>query len=150
MNNLTDKQLWQIVRQPIDRDTDTWLSQLTALGKERELTPDEQTALEQRMNEYNQWVQRRSEAMLILKQRGHKVLEILAKEDDMPERYTTLRRFRLWKLDIRVKEYGVDYYWNGAWILTSAPRYIIIVGRAHTYNFAWFNRRLHYQMDDRK
>lgn len=56
---------------------------------------------------------------------------------ETPELYTTLRRFRLWKLDIRVKEYGVDYYWNGTWVMTSAPRDIMVIHRGFVHIWYW-------------
>lgn len=38
----------------------------------------------------------------------------------------TLWTYKIWRLCIKGKLYGVDYYWGERYFLTSAPHYIIL------------------------
>lgn len=68
---------------------------------------------------------------------------------DLPERFPTRRRWQFGPLDIRQKFYGVDYYWRGRHVLTSAPRYVMVM--TERYCRAWFLHRggVAYTKDER-
>ena len=80
--NLSDEELWEKVHQPLAYKVDTRLRQLTEMGKARDLSAEEQVELEGLIKEYDSYVLRRSKAMLLLKERGHDVMEQLTLDED--------------------------------------------------------------------
>lgn len=69
----SDEQLWALVHRMIAWPQDARLRELTAQGKQRELSADEQSELESLIDAYDQYVLLRSQALLHLKQRGYDV-----------------------------------------------------------------------------
>lgn len=68
LQNYNHDQLWDVVNNyPVE---DTRLNELAALGKQGKLSADELTELEQRIDTLDQQILLRSEALLLLKQRG--------------------------------------------------------------------------------
>jgi hypothetical protein len=68
LQNYNHDQLWDVVNNyPVE---DTRLNELTALGKQGKLSADGLTELEQRIDTLDQQILLRSEALLLLKQRG--------------------------------------------------------------------------------
>jgi len=68
IQNYNDDQLWDVVNNyPVE---DARLNELTALGKRGKLSANELKELEQRIDAWDQQVLLRSEALLLLKQRG--------------------------------------------------------------------------------
>ena len=75
LQNYNDDQLWDVVNNyPVE---DACLKELTALGKQGKLSADDLTELEQRIDAWDQQILLRSEALLLLKQRGHEVRDVL-------------------------------------------------------------------------
>lgn len=75
IQNYSDDQLWDVVDNYPKQDTR--LNELTALGKQGKLSADELTELEQRIDAWDQQILLRSEALLLLKQRGCVVRNVL-------------------------------------------------------------------------
>lgn len=69
----TDEQLWAIVHQRLAWPQDTRLRELIALGKQGQLTEDEKVEMERLIDLVDYQMVLRSEALLLLKQRGHDV-----------------------------------------------------------------------------
>jgi hypothetical protein len=71
LQHYNDDQLWGVVNNyPVE---DAHLNQLTVLGKQGKLSADEITELEQRIDSLDQQILLRSDALLLLKQRGHEI-----------------------------------------------------------------------------
>lgn len=71
LQTYNDDQLWYVVNNyPVEG---VRLNELTALGKQGKLSADEITELEQRIDSLDQQILLRSEALLLLKQRGHEI-----------------------------------------------------------------------------
>ncbi len=73
LTNFSDEQLWALVHRPIAWPQDVRLRELSDLGKHGALSVDEQSELETLIDAYDQYVLLRSQALLLLKQRGHDV-----------------------------------------------------------------------------
>jgi hypothetical protein len=73
LTNLSDEQLWGIVHQRLAWPQETRLRELTALGKQNLLSEDEQAELEQLIDRVDRYTLLRSQALLLLKQRGYDV-----------------------------------------------------------------------------
>lgn len=69
----TDDQLWAIAHQRLAWPQDAHLRELIALGKQQSLTEDEQAEMERLIALVDHQMLLRSEALLLLKQRGHDV-----------------------------------------------------------------------------
>jgi len=67
----TDDELWAVVNQRLTQKQDTRLRELIALGKQGQLTADEQTEMERLIDLVDHQMLLRSEALLLLQQRGH-------------------------------------------------------------------------------
>ena len=70
---LSDEQLWAIVFRPLAWTQDVRLRELTALGKAGALSADERAEIERLVDQLDRYVLLRSQALLLLKQRGHDV-----------------------------------------------------------------------------
>lgn len=70
---LTDEQLWAIVYRVLAWPQDVRLRELTALGKQGSLTVEEHAEMERLIDQVDRYVLMRSQALLVLKQRGHDV-----------------------------------------------------------------------------
>jgi hypothetical protein len=66
-----DEQLWAIVHQRLAWPQDARLRELIALGKQRQITEDEKAEMERLIDLVDHQMLLRSEALLLLKQRGH-------------------------------------------------------------------------------
>lgn len=74
LDGFTDGELWAMVtRRLLQWPQDIRLTGLTLLGKQRKLSEDEQNELESLIEQLDQSVLLRSQALLLLKQRGHDV-----------------------------------------------------------------------------
>ena len=69
----TDDELWAVVDQRLTRKQDTRLRQLIALGKQGQLAADEQAEMERLVDLVDHRMLLRSEALLLLQQRGHDI-----------------------------------------------------------------------------
>ena len=69
----SDEQLWALVHRLIAWPQDARLRELTALGKQGTLSQADQAELESLVDAYDQYVLLRSQALLLLKQRGYDV-----------------------------------------------------------------------------
>lgn len=72
-DSLADAQLWAVVYRQFAPDKDNRLHELTAMGKNRALSTNEQAELESLISQYDRYVLLRSKALLVLKQRGYDV-----------------------------------------------------------------------------
>ena len=73
LKNYTDEQLWAIVHQRLAWPQDTRLRELIALGKQGQITEDEKAEMERLIDLVDHQMLLRSQALLLLKQRGHNV-----------------------------------------------------------------------------
>lgn len=73
LQDYTDQQLWAIVHQRIAWPQDTRLRQLIALGKQGQITNEEKVEMDNLIDLVDHQMLLRSEALLLLKQRGHDV-----------------------------------------------------------------------------
>ncbi|MFW5709597.1 MAG: hypothetical protein ACOCX5_05190 [Chloroflexota bacterium] len=73
LSDYTDEQLWAVVHQRLAWPQDARLRELIALGKQGQLTTDEQAEMERLVDLVDHQMLLRSEALLLLKQRGHDV-----------------------------------------------------------------------------
>lgn len=73
LTNYTDEQLWAVVHQRLAWPQDTRLRELVALGKQGQITNDEKIEMERLIDLVDHQMLLRSEALLLLKQRGHNV-----------------------------------------------------------------------------
>lgn len=71
LQTYNNDQLWYVIHNYPKQDVR--LNELIALGKQGKLSADELTELEQRIDAWDQQILLRSEALLLLKQRGHEV-----------------------------------------------------------------------------
>lgn len=69
----SDEQLWAIVYQRLAWYQDSRLRELIALGKQGRITEDETAEMERLINLADRTTLLRSQALLLLKQRGHEV-----------------------------------------------------------------------------
>jgi predicted NUDIX family phosphoesterase len=65
--------LWAVVDQRLTQKQDTRLHELIALGKQGQLTADEQAEMESLIDLVDHQMLLRSEALLLLQQRGHDI-----------------------------------------------------------------------------
>ncbi len=73
LGSLTDEQLWAIVHRALAWPQDSRLRELTALGKQGRLSTEEQAELERLVDQVDRYVVVRSQALLLLKERGYDV-----------------------------------------------------------------------------
>jgi hypothetical protein len=73
LNTYTDEQLWAIVHQRLAWPQDTRLRELIALGQQGQLKDNEIAEMERLVDLVDHQMLLRSEALLLLKQRGHDV-----------------------------------------------------------------------------
>jgi hypothetical protein len=73
LETFTDDQLWAIVYRPLALPQDARLRQLTQWSKNSTLSDSEQEELEKLVDSADHFVLLRSQALLLLKQRGHDV-----------------------------------------------------------------------------
>jgi len=73
LKDYTDEQLWAVVHQRLAWPQDARLRELIALGKQGQLTMDEQAEMERLVDLVDHQMLLRSEALLLLKRRGHDV-----------------------------------------------------------------------------
>lgn len=73
MNAFSDEQLWALVYRPFALAQDVHLRELTALGKAGHRSDAEQAEMERLIDLFDQYVLVRSQALVLLKQRGYDV-----------------------------------------------------------------------------
>ncbi len=73
LQSYDDERLWALVHQRLAWPQDTRLRELIALGKQGQITPDEQAEMERLINLVDHQMLLRSEALLLLKNRVHDV-----------------------------------------------------------------------------
>jgi hypothetical protein len=73
LDSLSDDQLWAVVHRPLAWPQDARLRELTALGKSGALSDDEQAEMDTLLDVVDRYVLVRSQALLLLKQRGYDV-----------------------------------------------------------------------------
>jgi hypothetical protein len=73
LKEYSDAQLWAVVDQRLTSSEDTRLRELIALGKAGQLRPDEKAELQRLLDLVDHQMLLRSEALLLLKRRGHDV-----------------------------------------------------------------------------
>jgi len=73
LKDYTDEQLWAIVHQRLAWPQDARLRELIALGKQGQITEDEKAEMERLIDLVDHQMLLRSEALLLLKQRGHDI-----------------------------------------------------------------------------
>jgi len=73
LNAFSDEQLWALVYRPFALAQDARLRELTALGKAGYLSDEEQSEMERLIEQVDQYVLVRSQALVLLKQRGYDV-----------------------------------------------------------------------------
>jgi hypothetical protein len=73
LESLSDDQLWAIVHRALVWPQDIRLRELTTLGQQGNLSVEEQAELERLVDQVDRYVVLRSQALLLLKQRGHDV-----------------------------------------------------------------------------
>ena len=73
LKDYSDEQLWAVVYHRLAWPQDARLRELIALGKQGQLTDEEKTEMEELIALVDHQMLLRSEALLILKQRGHPV-----------------------------------------------------------------------------
>ncbi len=73
LETLSDDQLWALVMSPFGIAQRLRLRELNLIGKQGELTDEEDAEMERLLDEVDDYVLRRSSALLILKQRGHDI-----------------------------------------------------------------------------
>jgi hypothetical protein len=73
LETLTDEQLWAIVHRALAWPQDIRLRELTTLGKQGNLSAEEQTEMERLVDQVDRYVLVRSQALVLLKQRGQDV-----------------------------------------------------------------------------
>jgi hypothetical protein len=74
---LNDEELWRAARNRLSEDARSQLESLNAKQQRGRLTPSEKETLEQLIDQYDQAVLLRAEALRLLKERGHEVSELL-------------------------------------------------------------------------
>lgn len=73
LKKYTDEQLWAVVHHRLAWPQDTRLRELVALGKRGQITDDERAEMERLITLVDKAMLLRSQALLLLKQRGHEV-----------------------------------------------------------------------------
>ena len=73
LETFSDEQLWAIVQRELAWPQDVRLRELTTLGKQGNLSAEEQIEMERLVDQVDRYVLVRSQALLLLKQRGHDV-----------------------------------------------------------------------------
>ena len=73
LKDYTDDKLWAVVHQRLAWPQDTRLRELVALGKQGQITSDEKAEMERLISLVDHQMLLRSEALLLLKQRGYDV-----------------------------------------------------------------------------
>ncbi len=73
LDSMTDEQLWALVHRPLAWSADLRLRELSDRGKRGNLTAEEQIELERLIGQYDRYVLLRSQALVLLKQRGQDV-----------------------------------------------------------------------------
>lgn len=73
LQHYTDDELWAVVDERLTTEQDTRLRQLIALGKQGQLSVDEQAEMEQLVDMVDHQMLLRSEALLLLQQRGRDI-----------------------------------------------------------------------------
>ncbi len=73
LQQYTDDELWSVVDQRLTQEQDARLRQLIALGKQGQLAADEQAEMERLVDLVDHQMLLRSEALLLLQQRGHDI-----------------------------------------------------------------------------
>lgn len=73
LHDFSDDQLWALVWRPLALSVDLRLRELTEMGKRGLLTDSEATEMAHVIDAVDHYVLLRSEALLLLKERGHKV-----------------------------------------------------------------------------
>jgi hypothetical protein len=73
LESLSDDQLWTVVHQSFSATQDERLRELTARSKTGRLSDDEQGEMEILLHAFDGYVLLRSQALLLLKQRGYDV-----------------------------------------------------------------------------
>ena len=73
LQSLSDEQLWALVYRPLAWPQDARLRELTALSKLHPLSENEQAEMEALVGQVDRYVLLRSQALLLLKQRGYDV-----------------------------------------------------------------------------
>ena len=73
LQQYTDDELWAVVDQRLTQKQDARLRELIALGKQGQLSADEQAEMEQLVDLVDHQMLLRSEALLLLQQRGHDI-----------------------------------------------------------------------------
>jgi hypothetical protein len=69
----TDEQLWAIVYLRLSKPDDERLHTLTEVGQQGQLTQAEEAEMEQLLDAEDRYILLRSQALVLLKQRGHDV-----------------------------------------------------------------------------
>lgn len=73
LTDFSDEQLWRLVYQPFALEQDARLSELTVLGKSGKLSDEEEREMEGLIGENDRYILLRTQALVMLKQRGHDV-----------------------------------------------------------------------------
>ncbi len=73
LRRYSDEQLWAVVHQRFAWFQDTRLRELTVLGKQRRLSDEENAEMERLINLVDHVILLRSQALVLLKQRGYEV-----------------------------------------------------------------------------
>jgi hypothetical protein len=73
LQSYTDEELWAVVYQRLAWPQGARLRELTALGQHGQITPEEKAEMERLINLVDHQMLLRSEALLLLKRRGHNV-----------------------------------------------------------------------------
>lgn len=73
LSDFSDDQLWALVWRPLTLSVDLRLRELTEIGKRGLLNESESAEVDQLIEAVDHYVLLRSEALLLLKQRGHDV-----------------------------------------------------------------------------
>jgi hypothetical protein len=73
LKDYSDEQLWAVVHQRLAWTQDTRLRELIALGKQGQITDEEKVEMERLIDLVDHQMLLRSEALLLLKQRGHNI-----------------------------------------------------------------------------
>ncbi len=73
LTSYSDEQLWAVVHQRLAWYQNTRLLELIALGKQGSITEEEEAEMERLINLVDRAALLRSQALLLLKQRGHEV-----------------------------------------------------------------------------
>ena len=77
LQNLSDEQLWSVIYRQLSLPEDSRLRQLVALGKKGALTDAEDQEMEMLIDRVDRYMILRSQALLVLQQRGHDIKSYL-------------------------------------------------------------------------